>query len=218
MKFDLKEMYSYLLSHTLPGLLLLVEISVFFYTTHKDILDKLLQTASDNVTASCHTAILSPVILILAVYTFSTLLGTMLDGIQHFFFDFIIDPGTQIKKCFATEECIKSFKSHPFRNFCKWYYESLSNKAAAKAKFEAILRSKDVGIKAYKHFIEDDLWYPYEAYANITVAMLLGIKFLAGILSDFWLLYWFVLIVLGIEAVATYKFCNDEEEAFWEVK
>ncbi len=182
MGFNFKEMYSFLLSHTFPGLLLLVEILLFLRSTAYP--DIFVSPLPDKYIA----------ILILAGYAFSTLLGTMLDGIQHSIFDLFIDPGT--------------------------------DKERIRKKFMAIKDNKDMEV--YKHFIEDDFWYPYEAYANISIAIFLGLILLgcekfpiftpslrfwlgAGIISCI------TLAALSYEAWRTYTFCSDEEEQFSDV-
>lgn len=181
MGFNFKEMYSYLLSHTFPGLLFLVEILLFLkFTVYSNISTLFL---SDKLI----------VILILAGYAFSTLLGTMLDAMQHCFFD-IIDP--DIKKEHIKEK-----------------YLAIKN------------GDKDMGV--YKHFIEDDLWYPYEAYANISVAMFLGLILLVCVIIPipltlkFWfgigITFSFLLAALSYEAWYTYKYCGVEEEQFCDV-
>ncbi len=183
MNFNLKEMYRYLISHTFPGLLLLVELLLF-----------LQNTAYPNI-------FMSPLpdkyiaILILAGYSFSTLLGTMLDGIQHSIFDLFIDPRTD--------------------------KESIKNKFIA-------IKNNDKDMEVYKHFIEDDFWYPYEAYANISIAMFLGLillgceKFYIFTPSlRFWLgagiISCITLAALSYEAWSTYAQCGDEEKQFSDV-
>src|SRR5690242_3078888 len=70
MKFDFKDMYRFLLSHSFPGLILFIEIVIYLNTTsHPGIIAYL-----ENRSA---------VILILGVYVFSTLFGIILDAIQH---------------------------------------------------------------------------------------------------------------------------------------
>jgi len=79
----------------------------------------------------------------------------------------------------------------------------------------------------YKHFIEDDFWYPYEAYANISIAMffwliLLGCEKLPCTPSiRFWLgariIFCITLAALSYEAWETYNQCDDEEEQFSDV-
>ncbi len=71
MNFNLKEMYRYLISHTFPGLLFLVEILLF-----------LKNTAYPNILSLLPDKYIA--ILILAGYSFSTLLGTMLYSTFHF--------------------------------------------------------------------------------------------------------------------------------------
>ncbi|MDE1921645.1 MAG: hypothetical protein KGJ09_04345 [Candidatus Omnitrophica bacterium] len=184
MKFDLKEMYSYLLSHTFPGLLFLVEILMFLRSTIRaDIIHLLLN--KDYL-----------VILILFGYAVSTLLGTMLDGVQHCFFDCFIDPIVEAKDGDKYDMC-------------------------AERKFK-VLFSQDKSMEMYKHFVEDDFYYPYEAYANISVAMFFGLILLicVGLRGwvGFWvglaLLFYIILRSLTYEAICTYKMYHDEEKHF----
>ena len=100
---------------------------------------------------------------------------------------------------------------------CKnWNAIRKENKGKASKKFKAMDSDK---MSVYKHFVEDDLWYPYEAYANISVAMLLGLIFLPAVNLpwQFWLVYGIILIPLCLEAWITYQFCCDEEDEFIKV-
>lgn len=187
MKFDLKEMYSYLLSHTFPGLLFLSEILLFLQNAapHEKII---IDCSGITNLLQAH-----PVILVLVGYAFSTLLGTMLDGIQHCIFDRFVEPA---KKRGMTDE------------------------ERAEKKYTAIMNN-DKAMEVYKHFIEDDLWYPYEAYANISGAMIFGLILL---LFETWLRVWFwwgpIIIFISIlgaliyEAMYTFALYHDEEEQF----
>jgi hypothetical protein len=86
--------------------------------------------------------------------------------------------------------------------------------------FQLIKNAEQMHI--YKHFLEDDLWYPYEAYANIGIAMLPGL-----ILLPYWLnklqiatwfnaivtvFYWSVFIIMIYEAKSTLQLFNEAEE------
>jgi len=86
--------------------------------------------------------------------------------------------------------------------------------------FQVIKNAEQMHI--YKHFLEDDLWYPYEAYANIGIAMLPGL-----ILLPYWLyklqiaawfnaivtvIYWAVFIIMIYEAKSTLQLFNEAEE------
>ncbi|HWZ23469.1 MAG TPA: GNAT family N-acetyltransferase [Cytophagaceae bacterium] len=199
MNFDLKEMYRYLISHTLPGLLLLVEISVFVYFT---CLVKIN-------TANLH---LYTAILIFAGYAFSTLLGIILDAIRHYIFHSLVDypQKTWRKVSDALREDNKNFNEGNFRAIKNYGIECM---------------------KVYQHFIEfseEAIWYPYEAYGNIFVAMVLGlILLICGVLIKLSLWFWLILISILIfyivirmlysEAVLIYKFCDDDQETFSKV-
>lgn len=81
-------------------------------------------------------------------------------------------------------------------------------------------------MQLYKHFLEDDLWYPYEAYANIGIAMLPGIillpygLFRLGVNALFLiiisLLYFGILYVLFREANSTLDVFKSAEKEFIE--
>ena len=70
-------------------------------------------------------------------------------------------------------------------------------------------------MQIYIHFIDDDLWYPYEAYANIGIAMIPGF-FLFGT----WLIWYltpkphclFTIIMLIVYAGLTYATLYEAEE------
>lgn len=182
MKFELKDMYSFLLSHTFPGLLALIEILLALqWFAELDVLTFLQKIWSTTQTGNI-------IILLILAYAFSTLLGIILDGVHHFFLEDIWD----IKQKEKDE------------------------------KFKAI--SDSLKMDVYKHFLDDDLWYYYEAYANISFAMIPG-----GILFYYWLsfvkhfegwyfwisilLYVFVFAMTFAEAIFTKRrFKNDEEQ------
>ncbi len=122
MKFELKAMYSFLISHTFPGLLVLIQALLFYQWFIDPHFWEFLKTNWPT------QAGLILVILIMG-YAISTILGVILDGVHHFIF------------------------------------EDFLRKKTADQKFCAI--KDDFTIEVYKHFLEDDLWYPYEAYANV---------------------------------------------------
>lgn len=182
MKFELKDMYTFLLSHTFPGLLVLIEILLALQWFAKlDVLTFLQKIWSTTQTGNI-------IILLILAYAFSTLLGIILDGVHHFFLEDIRD----IKQ----EEKDEKFKSI----------------------------SDNLRMDVYKHFLDDDLWYYYEAYANISFAMIPG-----GFLFYYWLssvkhfqgwcfwisisLYGFVFAITFAEAIFTkLRFENDEKQ------
>lgn len=182
MKFELKDMYKFLLSHTFPGLLVMIEILLALQWFAKLEVLKFLQKIWST------TQIGNTIILLIVAYAFSTLLGIILDGVHHFFFEDLWDVKQQEKE----------------------------------TKFNAI--SDNLKMDVYKHFLDDDLWYYYEAYANISFAMIPG-----GILLYYWLssiknfvswyfwipmlLYVLVFAITFIEAITTkWRFRNDEEQ------
>jgi hypothetical protein len=178
MRFELKDMYSFLISHTFPGLLILVEL-LFFYQWF--INPNFWNFIQENWPTETSTVI---VILILG-YAFSTLIGIVLDSVHHFI-------------------------------------EDIFNHKNKDDKFEAIKDSFSMDV--YKHFLEEDLWYPYEAYANVGVAMVPGLFLLYYWLScihhfeglRFWVPVLAYLVTLSItiaEACFTYRrFYSDETE------
>ena len=136
MKFELKDMYGFLLSHTFPGVLVLMEILLYLQWIAKvDVSGFLKQVWSSSAGGV--------VVLLILGYAFSTLLGNILDGVHHFFI------------------------------------EDVLRKKQKEEKFQAI--SDNVTMNIYKHFLEDDLWYPYEGYANISFAIISWLWASAGI-------------------------------------
>jgi ribosomal protein S18 acetylase RimI-like enzyme len=203
MNFNLKEMYRYLISHTLPGFLLLIEI--------------IWSSKAPGYFKFPDEILKNGFVLVLMGYAISTLLGTMIDGIRHFIFDLLID------------SCKKHCWYDRSIGISRWFYDKFNysrkeNERIQEGNMEAIKNySKDVdSIKAYKHFIEfteQAIWFPYEAYSNIVVAMLLGSIFLFDVhlFWQFWVLYIIFLITLSWEGVLIYKYCCDDQEIFLRV-
>jgi hypothetical protein len=190
MKFELGDMYKYLLSHTFPGLLVLMEILLALeWFASKDVWVSLSKW---NVW-----------VLIIIAYAFSTLLGIIVDGIHHLLFEDM--------------ELVKSkglkFKMRDVKT------ENL------KEKFEAI-SDKDK-MEIYQSLIMEDYWYPYEAYSNISIAMIPGLILLiywfiwrlaidtycgwCGLVISI-LVYTFVFIAMFVESRYTYKIIKDGEK------
>jgi hypothetical protein len=178
-KFELKDMYSFLISHTFPGLLVLVEILLFYqWCVNPSFWDFVQQNPPTEAGVI--------ILLLILVYALSTLLGIILDGVHHFIL------------------------------------EDFLRKKTIDNKFTAI--KDDLSMAVYRHFLEDDLWYPYESYANVSLAMVPGVglfwHWLSSILHlagwHFWLpllLYVAVLVMTLCEAIYTYqRFLIDEEE------
>jgi hypothetical protein len=87
-------------------------------------------------------------------------------------------------------------------------------------------------LNIYTHFIDDDYYYPYEAYANTSIAMFFGFILLILLLwigrscnveishstyiflCVFTTVYMFILGIVIYEARTTYKQCDDEEDKF----
>jgi hypothetical protein len=172
-------MYGFLLSHTFPGSLVLIEILLCLeWFAGIDVWVSLKQVWSAGAGSTIFFLILG--------YALSTLLGNILDGTHHFFF------------------------------------EDFLRQQVKEEKFNAI--SDNLTMDIYKHFLEDDLWYPYEQYANISFAMipgwgllgywLLAIMHFHGLC--FWipiLCYGIILIITFAQAIYTYRrFLMDEKE------
>jgi hypothetical protein len=89
--------------------------------------------------------------------------------------------------------------------------------------YEVITKMEQMQI--YKHFVEYDLWYPYEAYANIGIAMSPGLLLLPYGLYSLSVSTWFIValslvyvIIFGIvlyEAYSTLKLCGKVEDALY---
>ena len=177
MKFELKDMYNFLISHTFPGLLVLAEILLSLQWFAKlDVMEFLQGVWSGSVGGS--------IVLLILGYACSTLIGNVLDATHHFIL------------------------------------EDFLRKEVEDEKFRGI--SDELTMSIYKHFLEDDLWYPYEEYANLSFAMIPGWVLLYYWLSvlmhfDGWglwvpiLFYGIVLFMVLVEAICTHRrFVRDE--------
>jgi hypothetical protein len=204
MTFQLKDMYNYLLSHTFPGLLLGVEIILAFYWFTNLPVDVF-------IVKICKT---NPTLLIIIGYALSTLLGFIIDGLHHYFYEDIQDT--------------KWYEDHFGKN-----HNEISSKpinCQSKNKFISLKDSDKFYI--YTHFVEDDYYYPYEAYANTSIAMSFGLVLLIMLIcigrscnvlistsTYIFLLvltpvYIFILCIMIYEAIITLKDCEDEEDQF----
>ena len=178
MKFELKDMYKFLLSHTFPGLLLGVEIILGLHLlTDVPIEDLLKKTWSSN-----------SLLLIISGYVLSTLLGFIVDGIHHYYYD----------------EDRNQMQRDGFPLFWKPDTNAIKDEAVkySKRKFQAL--RDEHSLTVYKHFVEDDLFYPSEAYANIGIAMVPG-----------WLLLIYVFIRELLESYSPLKFSWQFHFAHW---
>ncbi len=196
MKFELKAMYSYLMSHTFPGALFGIEIIFSLKWFCNCNLFPSIQTIISNNTGGV-------LIFIILAYAVSTLLGIVVDAIHHFFYED------------AFSELLKKL-------FCKGKAE---DQTPGYNRFTAI--KDNMSMEAYKHFIDEEYYYPYEAYANISVVMFFGIFLFA-----YWLLtvlryewnslnftvpfaiYFIILIIMIWEARSTSNEMDEEEEDF----
>lgn len=193
MKFELSDMYKFLLSHTFPGMLLGIEVLFVlqWFAGYKitELIDHILSSSAGNV-----------VIFIVVAYAFSTSLGFIIDAIHHFLYEELPDMIGKKKDDNENDETNK---------------------------FDAITNA-DI-MKMYIHFVDDDLYYPYEAWANLSIVMFPGIFLLC-----YWLLsimklnvvswgfllpsitYIAVFIIVIYEARLTLDESDSEEEAFVE--
>lgn len=101
-------------------------------------------------------------------------------------------------------------------------WEKITKKSVYNLKLFEVIRDTEQ-MQIYKHFLEDAFWYPYEAYANICLAMFPGL-----FLLPFWLcklqiatwfnaivtvIYWLIFFIMGYEAKSTLQlFCENEKE------
>ena len=191
MKFELSDMYKYLLSHTFPGMLLGIEILIVlqWFAGYKitELLEHILSSSAGNI-----------VIFVVVAYAFSTSLGFIIDAVHHFLYEDLPE--------------IIDKKKHGDEN-------DETNK------FDVITNA-DI-MKMYVHFVDDDLYYPYEAWANLSIVMFPGIFLLC-----YWLLsimklnvvswgfllsiitYIVVLIMVIYEAKRTLDETDSEEDDF----
>jgi hypothetical protein len=150
MKFELSDMYKYLLSHTFPGLLLGIEILIMlqWFADYKitELIEHILSSRAGNI-----------VIFAVVAYALSTSLGFIIDAIHHFLYEDLPEMIGKKKDDDENDEANK---------------------------FDAIINS-DI-MKMYVHFVDDDLYYPYEAWANLSIVMFPGI---------FLLCYWLLSII-----------------------
>ncbi len=151
MKFELKDMYNYLISHTFPGAILGVEILLalqwFFNFDVLSLTKKIFSYSAGGI-----------LFFIIGTYAVSTLLGLIIDAIHHF--------------------CYEDF---PIPQKLNKLMHINKPEAPKYNRFDGIV--DDMSMEAYKHFISEEYYYPYEAFANISVVMFFGIYLL-----EFWLL------------------------------
>jgi hypothetical protein len=178
MKFDLKSMYTFLISHTFPGFIVLVELVMYIdWFLNSGFASRIASEIGKHQLASA-----------LIGYLLSTMLGIFIDGISHLLFDDL------------------------FREQMRDY------------KFTALY--DDLSVNIYKHFLEEDLWYFYECYSNMSIALFLGSPLLSRVIhcnpSSIFMMcscapyvlcaaYDFIVLVLFAEACYTHRrFALDE--------
>lgn len=84
MKFEIKDMYNFLLSHTFPGMILGIEI-IYLLQWNKqiDITQLFQKPYSDH-----------SLLLIIVAYAVSTVLGFIIDGVHHWAYEDAFCKGT----------------------------------------------------------------------------------------------------------------------------
>jgi hypothetical protein len=195
MKFDIKDMYSFLLSHTFPGFVVLIELLFFIY----------FFIEPNFLEITKHAAVKSPILFIIVVYVVSTLFGFIVDGIRHFSLEDFIGDKYEVHFMPNLELIRKDIKQHALMKHAK-----INN---------------EIEYLKYKHFYEDDLWYPYEAYGNIFVSLISGFPIIFYYL--FWAspanrlvsfislaVYVVIILIMYYEAKQTFHECTVEIEAF----
>lgn len=100
-------------------------------------------------------------------------------------------------------------------------YEKITKNSVYNLKLFQVIRDMEQ-MQIYKHFLEDAFWYPYEAYANVGLAMLPGL-----ILLPYWLyklqiatwfntiltvIYWFIFLIMLYEAKSTLRLFYEAEK------
>ena len=213
MNFDFKEMYRYLLSHTLPGLIFGIEVILTLYW-FSDLPVK-------SVIKAWFT--LHPSIIILIGYAVSTLLGFIVDGIHHFVFEDLLE----IRIIIYIKHL---WNKSRLRKYARWFYPLQFTSKESEKKFKAFCNENKMEI--YSHYIEEDYYYPYETYANISIVVGLGVLLLLCLLSygkscgveikplTTILLkitipvFTIITIVMAYEAKTTLEACEDEEDQF----
>ncbi len=154
MEFKIKGMsYSLLLSHTFPGLLFGLQILLAFALFTKFNIIIFLYSQGTNA--------INLVSFLIVTFVFSTLLGFIVDGIHHFFFEDLPDI---ISKERESSCCNMKL-------------------------FQFITTTQQAQI--YRVFLLDDFWYPYEAYANVGISMIPGLILLPVWLSYLQISLWF---------------------------
>jgi hypothetical protein len=186
MEFRIRGMsYGLLLSHTFPGLLLEIEVVLAFqFFTNVN----LARYSSFVVDTGAAQSAVRIVALAIAMLVCATLLGIVIDGVHHWFWERRIK-----KEDYEIHKHIKSVEQ----------------------------------MQIYIHFVEDDLWYYYEAYANTAIAMIPGLGllpyWLAHCLQAHWLfvcvvflVYAFLLMVMLVEISKTKREVNETEKSLIE--
>ena len=193
------------MSHTFPGLLLGVELLFLLkWVLHEN----LLQYFFNFIMKPNNTG--NMIAFTIVAYAFSTVLGFILDGIHHFFFEDFKET-----KFYEKIKCCLSKKTSDKPEEKK---DSIVNPDI----FKKIAGPDDMLI--YQHFIEDDYWYPYEAYSNIFFAMVPGWFILPCWVYEkskswlytilFFILYTVILAIIFYEAFKTYKQFLEMEKGF----
>lgn len=192
MKFELKDMYKFLISHTFPGLLVLIEILLCYQWFVDNNFWTYLQQKWPAETGTI-------IIILILSYAFSTLLGLIVDSVHHFIHDLY----EKIAKIILPDNVNQDDKNE---------YDAIKD---------------TLSLEVYNSYIDDDLYYYYEAYSNICVAMVPGLFLFWHWLSSvpnlksqhFWIamsIYTIILIITFVEAIWTFSTYKKERIQFTE--
>ena len=187
MQIDTKYIrFGYVISHTFPGFILSIELMIGIdMLTNKRICFLIFQQMD-----------FLSIVGILGIFAIgATIFGLIIDAIQHFIFENLIDKiitrkGEQIYEAMYVHKVIKTMEH----------------------------------FLIYQHLIEDAFWYYYEAYANIAISLILGFFVIAPALKKLGVgFYWAeiirfsiipVIILLFLEAITTYQQAKTIEKEF----
>lgn len=205
MEFNIKNMYRYLISHTFPGFLFLLELLYFIKIIKPNLWFFFTSLWTGNTG--------NTIAIVIIFYAISTLLGFIIDVIHHFLYEDIED--------------LEDFKDF----LCLRIKESKYKNEMSKDYFQAISKLDDLEI--YQHLVMDDYWYPYEACGNLSIVMVPGFfvvviwffkiswfySLWTGILAVFiLLLYISIFWIMIFEAKLIFKQFKNGDEKFIEAK
>jgi hypothetical protein len=175
----LKLSFGKVISHVFPGFLFLIENVILFYLYKYGAIEQFFNTIFGLDWNS-------QAILFLLLIFIGTIFGTIIDAIQHFFFE-------EILSLFHKEK-----KGGAKREFCELF--SLAN-------------SEEADI--YKHWVDEEFQYYYEAYINFFIALLPLFLIFYKTQAPLWfsVVLVFIIIVLFIESFCTRnEYLNEHEK------